>query len=204
MSLPISREVFIITSKKIRDIALKHFSEFGYESTSLNNIAEEVGIRKASIYAHYKGKDEIFKTVLHHALRTEKAEIANYFTSHQHESLENILRGYFDWLKEESKNNECLKFLMRVVYFPPPNLRKETSDLVNPFLTEMYRHLSRFLREKSRVENMVFSNHYSSIALTFITLSEGCFIELLFAEEKSYEARVNAAFPIFWQGVHCD
>ena len=47
------------TKEKIFDTALDLFSKKGYDSVSLREIAEEVGIKKSSIYSHYPSKEAI-------------------------------------------------------------------------------------------------------------------------------------------------
>ncbi len=47
------------TKEKIFNTALDLFSQKGYDSVSLREIAEEVGIKKSSIYSHYKSKESI-------------------------------------------------------------------------------------------------------------------------------------------------
>ena len=47
------------TKEKIFDVALDLFSKKGYDSVSLREIADEVGIKKSSIYSHYASKEAI-------------------------------------------------------------------------------------------------------------------------------------------------
>ncbi len=47
------------TKERIFDVALDLFSKKGYDSVSLREIAEEVGIKKSSIYSHYSSKEAI-------------------------------------------------------------------------------------------------------------------------------------------------
>ncbi|MGV9307172.1 MULTISPECIES: TetR/AcrR family transcriptional regulator [unclassified Nonomuraea] len=47
------------TRAKIQEIALRLFTEQGYEATSLREIAEELGVTKAALYYHFKTKDDI-------------------------------------------------------------------------------------------------------------------------------------------------
>ena len=56
------------TKEKIFNVALDLFSQKGYDSVSLREIAEEVGIKKSSIYSHYPSKEAILM------------DIFNYFT----------------------------------------------------------------------------------------------------------------------------
>ncbi len=44
--------------------ALNLFSENGYEGTSVDQIAKAVGIKAPSIYAHFKGKEELLQAVI--------------------------------------------------------------------------------------------------------------------------------------------
>lgn len=52
------------TSERITEEALKLFSEHGYKGTSVKQIAEAVGIKDASLYKHYKSKQEIFQSIV--------------------------------------------------------------------------------------------------------------------------------------------
>ncbi len=47
------------TKQEILNAALELFSTQGFDATSVSQIADAVGIRKASLYSHFKGKQEI-------------------------------------------------------------------------------------------------------------------------------------------------
>ena len=49
------------TKEKILDAALTLFAENGYDGTSVEQIANIVGIKAPSLYKHYNGKEEILK-----------------------------------------------------------------------------------------------------------------------------------------------
>ena len=53
-----------MTAKRIKMVAFQLFSQKGYEGTALSEIAEKVGIKKPSIYAHYKSKEALFLSVV--------------------------------------------------------------------------------------------------------------------------------------------
>ncbi|MEK1830327.1 TetR/AcrR family transcriptional regulator [Priestia megaterium] len=49
-----------MTKDKIKLISLTLFTKYGYEGTTLSEIAKQVGIQKPSIYNHFKNKDDLF------------------------------------------------------------------------------------------------------------------------------------------------
>lgn len=52
------------TKKIILKMALELFSERGYDSVSVGEIAQKVGIKAPSLYNHYKSKEEIFQAIV--------------------------------------------------------------------------------------------------------------------------------------------
>lgn len=52
------------TKATIHRAALELFSTQGYEKTSLREIAEQVGITKASLYYHYSSKQELLRAIV--------------------------------------------------------------------------------------------------------------------------------------------
>jgi AcrR family transcriptional regulator len=52
------------TREKIRAVALELFSTKGFEQTSLREIAERVGLTKASLYYHYSSKQSLLLAVV--------------------------------------------------------------------------------------------------------------------------------------------
>ena len=51
------------TKEKIFDVSLDLFSKKGYDSVSLREIADNVGIKKSSIYSHYESKEAILMDI---------------------------------------------------------------------------------------------------------------------------------------------
>jgi AcrR family transcriptional regulator len=52
------------TKTEIHRAALELFSSQGYEKTSLREIAEQVGITKASLYYHYSSKQDLLRAII--------------------------------------------------------------------------------------------------------------------------------------------
>lgn len=52
------------TKEQILNEALSLFSSKGYDGVSMSDIADIVGIKASSIYKHYSGKNDIFRTIV--------------------------------------------------------------------------------------------------------------------------------------------
>lgn len=52
------------TKEKILNESLALFSVRGYDGVSMSDIAANVGIKAASIYKHYSGKEDIFRSIV--------------------------------------------------------------------------------------------------------------------------------------------
>ncbi len=52
------------TKSSILEVALDLFSEYGYDGTSLQQIADRLQISKTALYRHYKSKEDIFNSII--------------------------------------------------------------------------------------------------------------------------------------------
>jgi AcrR family transcriptional regulator len=52
-----------LVKEKIGQVAMRCFSKYGLDKTTLDDIAKEVGLNKASLYYYYKNKEDIFLEV---------------------------------------------------------------------------------------------------------------------------------------------
>jgi AcrR family transcriptional regulator len=56
------------TKEKIFEASLDLFAQKGFDAVSMREIAEAVGIKKASLYSHFSGKDELLEKLLEYPM----------------------------------------------------------------------------------------------------------------------------------------
>ncbi|GAA1686575.1 TetR/AcrR family transcriptional regulator [Fodinicola feengrottensis] len=64
------------TRQRIQQVALELFAEYGYDKTSLREIAERLGVTKAALYYHFKSKEAIIAAVFEEILEEMDGFIA--------------------------------------------------------------------------------------------------------------------------------
>ncbi|GGH64820.1 TetR family transcriptional regulator [Paenibacillus silvae] len=189
-----------MTAHSIRDAALYHFARDGYEGASLRAIADEVGIKKPSIYAHFSGKEDLFMRTLEYAFDEVRRHTLEYFRDQNHLPLEERLRGLLTWFEQEYQAHASARLMLRNCYYPPPDLYSQVMDLVYPFLDGMERALSRLLQRAIREED-VPPLPAEQAAIAFMTFLDGITVEIIYGSSRRYKRRLDAAWPVFWYGV---
>ena len=108
-----------MSSNKIIEKAIYSFSINGYDGTSISNIAELVGIKKSTIYSHFKSKDEIFEKATEISFKAEKDFAVNYFSKKEEPiPILEVLEGFLISLKDRFINNEdfTINFVYKIGY----------------------------------------------------------------------------------------
>ncbi|HTQ65111.1 MAG TPA: TetR/AcrR family transcriptional regulator [Puia sp.] len=126
--------------EKIGRVAMKCFARYGLDKTTLDDIAKEVGLNKASLYYYYKNKEDIFlevairegqdflKTLQEHVLEKKGTEARvmfylveriNYYKNILNmnrvsaETLNRMLPRFFELFDAIMKQE--VKFLSRII-----------------------------------------------------------------------------------------
>ncbi|MBV7272399.1 TetR/AcrR family transcriptional regulator [Clostridium sp. PL3] len=186
-----------MTITEIKKAALSNFTEKGYDGTSLSDIAQKVGIKKQSIYSHFKSKDELFLTVMHEVVNEERNFLHQFFDEHQPD-LKNYLENLILEFKERYINNEeCnMKFVLRMAYMPPVHLREEVIQDFTLYFLELENLLNElFLNTKA------FSARAEIVTLSFLTLLDGLLVALMYGGIERFNQKFQASWEIYWKGL---
>lgn len=88
-----------LSKRRILDTALELFSMNGYEATSIEQIANAVGIKKASFYSHFKSKQEILDMLL--AEIEKRYAVYSEFVQKQWKTAGSDCKKPLCWTKED-------------------------------------------------------------------------------------------------------
>ena len=187
------------TKEKIMQSARTRFAREGYEGLSLAAVAEDVGIRKASLYAHIEGKEQLFKQVVtdmanryEEVWQTACDDTAGRPPLERIESIVNTLTSFFS-------DHETWMLTKRMLLVPPPEFRDYIEEIIGKVETE----LKGFEKEQFRLA--MERGDLPVQSLDELYAAYYCFLDgallSLFTFEEDRNMRQQAAFRIFKKGV---
>ena len=87
------------TSQQILETARRLFAELGYDATSLQMIADEIGLTKAAVYYHFRAKSELLRAIMLPGVQRLEALLDDAAaTRGRRARLEFLVSGYADFL----------------------------------------------------------------------------------------------------------
>ncbi|WP_214689118.1 MULTISPECIES: TetR/AcrR family transcriptional regulator [unclassified Exiguobacterium] len=190
------------TKEKIMQSARTRFAREGYEGLSLAAVAEDVGIRKPSLYAHIDGKEQLFKQVVtdmanryEEVWQTTSDDTVGRPPLERIESIVNTLTSFFS-------DHETWMLTKRMLLVPPPEFREYIEEVIGTVETK----LKRFEKEQFRLA--MERGDLPVQSLDELYAAYYCFLDgallSLFTFEEDREMRQQAAFRIFKKGVGWD
>jgi AcrR family transcriptional regulator len=84
------------TRQRIVDAARIHFFSHGFRSVTMDDLAEELGISKKTLYAHFPGKIDLLEAVLADKFAGVEATLKKVTRAHPHDfpaALQGLLAG---------------------------------------------------------------------------------------------------------------
>ncbi|WP_168118988.1 TetR/AcrR family transcriptional regulator [Paenibacillus sp. HB172176] len=190
-----------VTEKNIRTIALRHFARNGFEGASLADIAAEVGIKKPSIYNHFKSKDDLFLAVYQNVAGRELEFVEHYLKPERMLDLESQLRGLLVGYKERYEREEDTKFFLRMSFFPPAHLLEPSLKLSLAYIDRMNELAQTLFLAAHKRELIHRDVTVEQAAGAYVAVLDSLFVEMLYGDYEHFEKRIDAAWPIFWRGV---
>lgn len=188
------------TPTRLKQVALAHFAHFGYEGASINEIAREVGIKTPSVYAHFKGKEELFLTVIQEIAADEMQFITHYFADNADQPLPDRLRHLLLRYKELYEQDVKTKFWLRMSFFPPEHLHDRVMELLYNYL-DTFEQIVTALFERAIQEQVIAPVGPDRAAAAYLCLLDGVFVEMLYGGPERCTKRLDASWHIFWRGL---
>lgn len=187
------------TLQKIKQEALILFAQKGYEETTLNDIASQVGIKKPSLYVYFSNKQELFLSVFDHVLEEYQSVIHQMIEEAEYAEMEQqlliLFKKYILWFINERTKAQ---FWNRVFFFPPPELKDEIFRRIWS-IESFFLQKETEIIEKLMESGVLRKGEKNEILLSMRTLRSGLLMAYLINPEME-PLKIDKVWERFWLG----
>ncbi|QGU00298.1 Transcriptional regulator, AcrR family [Candidatus Syntrophocurvum alkaliphilum] len=188
------------TKEKIKNVAFGLFAQYGYSNTTMNEIAELVGIKKASLYAHFKSKDDLFLTIYQELVAEFDARMEQTAEEIKDLSFEQKLYiGYEKYIEYFLEDRKRVDFFYQVLYFKPTNLYDKIESHIHNYQQQYQGNLEQ-LFEEGMTQGIIRQGNAFEMAISYRCFREGVLLFLIldigFTKDKMKQVWDN-----YWNGI---
>lgn len=180
------------TKKKIMDSAFRLFADKGIVF-SLNEVAREVGIQKASIYAHFASKEDLMYAVIDRETNDYFLEINEHCQDLK--SMFYLILNYYD------KSKTKLFFWKRLLLLPPKSIKGMLNDKVNILSGERFELVKRIIASDIDKGNIRCLD-VDVVAFSYFSMIHGLLSSKIIYESENLTQHYDGIWQIFWNGIN--
>jgi len=124
--------------ESILDAARRVFQEKGYHSTTMNKIAEEAELSKATLYLYFKNKDDLFLSMTTEPLKKLKKEFEKIATTDKNPEEKIVLLSH-TFIEQWNNNREAYQLgdTFIATYNPQSEAHRTLFNKMNKILGEI-------------------------------------------------------------------
>ncbi|MBC3804025.1 TetR family transcriptional regulator [Acetobacterium fimetarium] len=179
------------TKKKIMNSAFRLFAEKGNEF-SLTEVANEVGIKKASIYAHFASKEILLYEVI-------DQEIYEYFFEIDEKRRD--LKSTFEMILNYYRRSKTKRyFWKRLLLFPPAAFERTLIKKIN-MLTEQRYEIIRDLIQSDMENGYIRHQDPETVLYSFLAMIHGLVSITIIYESENLKINQDEIWENFWNGI---
>ncbi|MCK1983750.1 MULTISPECIES: TetR/AcrR family transcriptional regulator [Peribacillus] len=177
--------------QELINAALLHYSLHGYQGATMKKIADEVGIKPASIYFFYKNKEELFIAAFQHLLDNHLAEMKRILAETSSRSVDQIfsemLHGIVKYHKDDEQGTMAY---ISLVTSPIPEIKLYLQKYLLHFNDWMVSSLEDLLRQSYP---SLSTEEVDQIIKQFVLLGNGLFWGINLYEGQDLMEQVQIA-----------
>ncbi len=177
------------------------FAVNGYEGTSMAMIADKVGIKKPSLYAHYKNKEALFIDVTM-AIADEYVEFVRKSLDVQTLNEKKVLYESFKThIHDLARNDASIQFYNRFMQYPPKELEGELAACAGQSDEKAVTLLENVITKGQMSKEITEELDAKSIARTYFCLIDGLAGATTIHPLEEVERQAETIWEVFWRGI---
>jgi len=169
------------TKEQILKVSLKYFLTQGYDYTTLSQIADEIGIKKPSIYYHYKSKEDLLLKGIELIISELKNLLSKVYdpSKSTKKQLEDFFEAIIDFNSNLSVligNNYNEPINIELIFQMSSNRFESVSKIINDYYDYLIGEIEKILKTGQAREELNPSLDYKTTAIEILSRIEGLII----------------------------
>ena len=173
------------------DSAFRLFADKGTEF-SLNEVANEVGIQKASIYAHFTSKEELLYAAI-------DREIESYFfdINEQFRDLHDMFLAIMNYYNQSKTK---LFFWKRLLLFPPAVFEKTLIEKINELSLRRMEMVKEIISDEMQ-KGLIHRQDPEAVAFSYFAMIHGLLSSIIIYRPENVPEIYEDIWNNFWHGI---
>lgn len=186
---------------RLKKAAFSLFAAHGYESTTMSQIANAIGIKKPTLYSYFASKEELFLTIF--------AGVAEEYQHYMEQILEeaqqmertkdqlyHVFKGYIAYF---AHNPELSAFWNRILLFPPASLREKLFSQISDLEAALYGKVAVLIQAGMDCGELRHSEVLDTL-FSFYCLREGLLLAVLLNPDLE-PRKIKVVWENIWYGI---
>lgn len=183
-----------MTASRLQNAALIRFAAQGFDATTMNEIASDVGIKKASIYAHFTNKDALFLSLIPLMIEHELDYLQAVIKGGS--QLKSQLYQYLESIEQRFLASSDMQFWLRTLFAPPSHLYEESMAPMHEYMDQIEHYMVKVMVD-SPFANLQNGLTVSTLVASYMAMIDSLQTELLFGGSEKYQRRLSSLWQLF-------
>lgn len=181
-------------ASRLQDAALARFARQGFDATSMAEIAADVGIKKPSIYAHFRNKDALYLSLIPLMIAAELDYARTVLQGG--DRIRAQIHAYLQSIQTRFDASFRVQFWMRALYTPPGHLLAQVMAPMHLFMDELEAIVRAAIVHSDLVPNAQGLSA-EILSRTCMGLIDSLQVELTYAGPEKFQRRLQAVWAVF-------
>jgi len=190
-----------LTKDAIKKEGLKLFAYRGYDGTTMNDIAKKVGITAPALYAHFKGKEELFCSIYEDLVKEYVGFMDKLINTAKTMDIEAGLYYIFEqYIIDTLRRPETRSFWTQATLSTPPELRGKFYNHVSKYTIQIRERIETIFAEGIR-QGILREDDPVKMSWSHQMMRDGFVTWMLTSPEPNKDKYIKAFWNDLWFGL---
>jgi AcrR family transcriptional regulator len=182
------------TASRIQEAALARFALQGFEATSMNEIAADAGLKKPSLYGHFRNKDELYLSLVPLLIESELAFARSAIRGGK--TVRKQLHGYLNGIRKRYEASHAVQFWVGALVHPPAHINDQVILPMHAFMDELESIIAQAI-EHSELASNTAGLSCQDLARTVMSMIDSLQSELIYGGPAKFRRRLASVWAVF-------